>query len=90
MEKHILNKSADLQIAQQLCITHIHAYILHMEAEKIYNVVTSMIHMIKIYHFFSTLETVLRTQKGFTTPVKYEFGLIVSVTYSPDVDYTWQ
>lgn len=49
-----------------------------------------MINMIKIYSIFSNLETVLGTQKGFTTPVKYEFGLTVSVTYSPDVDYTWQ
>lgn len=49
-----------------------------------------MIDMIKIYNIVSNLETVLGTQKGFTTSVKYEFGLIVSVTYSPDVDYTWQ
>lgn len=61
-----------------------------MEAEKaIQMVAVSMINMIKREHF--NLKTVWETQKKvFTPPVKYEFGLIVSVTYSPDADYTWQ
>lgn len=52
-------------------------------------VAISTINMIKIKHF-SNLETVLETEKVFTTPVTFEFGLTVSVTHSPDVDYTWQ